>query len=191
MVNPITSRRPPLSPADVVALDEQVPGGLHSSWLEFLLRHNVGVPERAWHRARNLVVAHFFGISPLPDEDFRATLDRYDGRLAPRHRPIADAGQGHLICMDPQGRIHLWDQARHDRAVDDVSRVSAPVVLAPSLDAFLEALDRIPGRAGLPANPADAVDRVNAIGPADDVATLVSQDDFEDLFRAHKIDDAS
>jgi hypothetical protein len=178
MANRLSSRRARLTPADVAALDGLVPGGLHSSWLEFLLCHNVGVPERAWCDRERFAVAHFFGVSAEPGEDFGSALDSYDGRLAARHVPIGDADGGNLVCMDAKGRIFYWDHERHDRAVDcekGLEGIEPPIQIALNLEAFLESLAPLP----LPRMKAE------------DVVTNVLNDDFDELFQQHKIDDAS
>ncbi|MGE3177194.1 MAG: hypothetical protein AB7O32_06975 [Vicinamibacterales bacterium] len=174
MPNRVTSRRPGLTPADVVALDDLVPGGLHSSWLEFLLQANVGVPERTWQHSGDLVVSHFLGVSPLAAEDFAATLARHKGGLAPRHVPIGRTHQGHLLCMDAAGRIHAWDPDRHDRRRADPALVEPPVRLADSLQAFLADLSHPPHPPDL--DPTEAV-------------PIVTGEAFDALVREHRIDD--
>jgi hypothetical protein len=179
MANRLSSRRPRLTPADVAALDGLVPGGLHSSWLEFLLLYNVGVPERAWCGTRRFAVAHFFGVSAEAGEDFATALDMFDGRLAARHVPIADAEGGNLLCMDAKGRIFYWDHERHDRAVDSdeaLAEIEPPIEVARSLEAFLEIL---------------APEPMRSILKPEDVVTFIKSDDFDELFKQYKIDDGS
>lgn len=178
MPNSLTSRQRALSPVDVAALDGLVPGGLHSSWLEFLLRHNVGVPERPWCSSQRFAVAHFFGVSAVPGEDFAAAIELNDGRLAARHVPIADAQRGNLVCMDARGRIFYWDHEHHDRAVDDeadLEIVEPPIQVAGSLDEFLEGLALQPRAPRL---------------KTEDVITTVPHEDLDELLERHKIDDA-
>lgn len=178
VANRLTSRGCALSPADVVALDSLAPGGLHSSWLEFLLRYNVAVPERSWYGGQRFAVAHFFGVSSVPGEDFAAAVDRYRERLAARHVPIAAADGGNLVCMDARGRIFYWDHERHDRAVDDedaLEDVEPPVQVAATLNEFIQSL------APRPAEP--------ALKP-EDVVTTVKSEDFDEIFTQYKIDDA-
>jgi hypothetical protein len=173
MTNCVTGRRPRLTPAQVVALDDLVPGGLHSSWLEFLLHANVGVPARTWWREGDLVISHFLGMSPVGAEDFATTLARHKGGLAPRHVPIGRTHRGHLLCMDAAGRIHAWDPERHDRRTKDPATVEPPLRLADSLEAFLAALSQAPA----------AADR-----RAGDLLTMTT-DEFDALVREHRIDD--
>lgn len=176
-LNILTSTRRALSPADVAALDTLVPGGLHSSWLEFLLRHNVAVPERPWCGSRGFAVSHFFGVSPVAAEDFAASIARYRGRLAARHVPIAYTERRNLICMDAKGRIFYWDHERHDRAADNEDRlgeVEPPIQVAATLQEFLESLTP------MLASPTVQPEEVN---------TVVRRDCFDELVQDFKIDD--
>lgn len=177
VANRLTSRRHALSPADVAALDSLAPGGLHSSWLEFLLRYNVAVPERSWCGAERFAVAHFFGISAVPGEDFATAVGRYRDRLAARHVPIADAAGGNLVCMDAKGRIFYWDHERHDRALDEegtLEDLEPPVLVAATLDEFIHSLAPEPARPTL---------------KSEDVVTVVKSEDFDELFEQYRVDD--
>lgn len=171
MANTLTSKRPPLTPADIAALDARVPGGVHASWLEFLLHHNVAVPANPRFLAlgEDFHVNHFLGVSPAAGEDCAAVLEFYGERLAPGHLPIADADGGNLVCMARDtGAIYFWDHERHDRS-DDPDDDEPPVEVARSLTAFIDHLAAAAPEPVAPPPRPDAVIRKSA--------------DFDELFK--------
>ena len=171
----LTSKQPPVTTDQVMALSERL-GGLPAALRDLIAQHNVAVPVHPrWLGAgADFEIRHFFGRSAEPWQDLAAVNDFYDGRLAPGHLAVADADGGNLVCMDRvSGHIFYWDHETHDRG-DDPDADEPPLELASSLAAFLEALQP-------PAPPPAAT-------PAPAAGTWKSPD-FDTLFKDYKIDE--
>jgi hypothetical protein len=113
---------PPTNPAAVEEFERDRDLVLPSSFREFLLATNGGIPrEPAFPIARMAnnpigVVQVFFGIGVRwPTTELAYAYDLYAGAIPQGIVPIAGDGAGNYICLDlrnGQGQVGFWDQ-RH------------------------------------------------------------------------------
>lgn len=131
---------PPLDEEGLAALSSRLGVTLPSSYKQFLLEHNRGVPTLGVfeipEEGRD-TVKQFFAVEGERHADLERKLRIFEGRLPEHALPIAEDPFGNLLLLfvdgSNQGAVAFWDHEREDDA-------SGTTVLVSTLEAFLHSL---------------------------------------------------
>ncbi|MBI3896718.1 MAG: SMI1/KNR4 family protein [Gammaproteobacteria bacterium] len=128
-----------LDASKIAAVEKKLGIQLPKEYRDFLLAHNVAIPERNKYETEQAStnVSQFLGVSENKDDDLIAQSNSYDGRLPTDVLPIALAGGGNLICLNLQDKaVFFWDHEQEANE-DEVPSFDNMTFLAPSLKEFL------------------------------------------------------
>jgi len=135
-----TSTEPVLSNNQLIELKQKLDVDLPLDYREFLMGHNVAIPQRNIITKGTLTasITEFFGLCKSENSDILEVSNTFYNRVPVTVLPIARAEGGNLICLEKNtGQIFFWD---HEEEAEDGHEPTYGnmLMLASSFTEFLE-----------------------------------------------------
>lgn len=112
------AHEPPLTEAQIEAVEKQLGAKLPQDYKSFLLAHNGGRPEPCVFPISDFpdstldILNRFLAIGGGPFDDLMDYVRTYRDRIPPNLLPIAYDPGGNVICLSlygsDRGRVYLW-----------------------------------------------------------------------------------